>query len=203
MLRLERGCSCACGLAVMEGRILLTRKLLGLLAAGPVAVLAFSLLPQLAFWLLVASPPGDLPAHSPMGWRHVRSFLIDIGVVTAYDLPIAMFVTLVLGLPLWLVAERLGWHGRRGAVRLGALAGLIVFLALFVQMLLDALQVRPEGEYSAFGGWRGDIFVNGWPTALGWVMQAELALSMVAAGVMVGLAAYAAATWRRKITPLP
>lgn len=139
----------------MEGRILLTRKLLGLLAAGPVAVLAFSLLPQLAFWLLVASPPGDLPAHSPMGWRHVRSFLIDIGVVTAYDLPIAMFVTLVLGLPLWLVAERLGWHGRRGAVRLGALAGLIVFLALFVQMLLDALQVRPEGEYSAFGGWRG------------------------------------------------
>jgi len=179
----------------MPIRIPLGRKLQGLLAASPVALLAVILLwiAMLgAFYAVVAPAPGAGPRGIP--WRELRSFVIEVGVIAGYGLPIALVAVLALGLPAWLLAERLGWHSRRAAARLGMAIGLLVFLIPFSDTLHGMMHAREEGSQFFSGMWGSDIEVNGWPTPLGWAIQAAMALVLAATGAITGAAAHAVAT---------
>ena len=171
----------------MTGRIPAPRKLLGLLAAALLAwtaVVAATFGMALLEEVLFATTRGEAPAPRAM---------LNLSLLRAYalvGLPVAVVVTFAVGLPLWYLAEALGWRSRGAAIRLGAAAGLLIAGVPFILNVIQGWRISEDENFS-FNTYRWGFAttLDGWPTTLGWVLGLGDLVQMAALGAAAGFAA--------------
>ena len=130
-------------------------------------------------WFILVAP-FLAPALVTRDFAEVVSGLV---VLALFGLPMAIVPSFVIGVPLALLALRRGWTSPRAALGLGALAGSAIGLCLLGWQLLTFS--------GAWGGSEGMLWVDGWPTAVGWRYELRNMALYAFAGGFSGLAARA------------
>jgi hypothetical protein len=162
------------------------RMLQGLLAAGAVG------------WLSVVLQSMAIPIFQHLSgdqasqdfWEQFRGLIL---LLIIFGIPIACFVALILGWPVWKIAERAGfgqfWHGALWGGLCGAL------IATFVT-LSTVLTANEGTSYSYGDGTRLiDYMVDGSLTSDGWWHEVRNGVAMTATGMLAGYTALRIA-WR-------
>ncbi|URD59673.1 hypothetical protein M8312_07505 [Sphingomonas sp. KRR8] len=107
----------------------------------------------------------------------LRSLLV---LAAVFGLPIAIGASLLVGLPLWALAERLGLRTRRAGLLIGALAGLCIGglgTAYTVLRLVPGQMFMSDDEV---------IIEHGHLTAIGWANEGWNALELALLGALAG-----------------
>lgn len=107
-----------------------------------------------------------------------------------FGLPIALFLSVAIGLPVWKRAESRPLRSRRDALKIGAAVGAgigLLFAALgFLSGLQTYLDPHASFDSHTFGY---QVTRDGLPTLLGWVFEALTMLYFTLAGAIGGLVA--------------
>jgi hypothetical protein len=130
-----------------------------------------------AGWLSIASP-FLVYGLSEGGIREVFSGLIILGM---FGLPFAVLAVFLIGTPVALLALRRGWTSRKAAAGLGLISGALIALLYLIWQLLTSS--------GSWGGGDGMLWVDGWPTELGWRYELRNLALFGLAGALAGLAA--------------
>jgi hypothetical protein len=99
-------------------------------------------------------------------------------LLALFGLPLALILSLLVGTPLVLLALRLGWTGPIAALLLGSLCGLVIGALLLAKQLV--------GSSGSFGGAEGWLWLDGWPTSLGWKYELRNLALYGLAGAVAG-----------------
>ena len=130
-------------------------------------------------WFVLITPV-LAPAVVTRDFVEVVSGLVLLGM---FGLPIAIAASFMIGVPLALLALRRGWTSQHAALGLGAFAGSAIGLCLLGWQLLTFS--------GGWGGSEGMLWVDGWPTAIGWRYEFRNVALYAFAGGFGGLAARA------------
>lgn len=163
--------------AAVLARLPLGRRVLGLLAAALVGTVGLTAWEAVSLTGL-AQPP-------VLGYAdHLRLALTGGAFFGA-------LLCLAVGLPLWAVAERLGWRSARAAAALGAALGLALGVSLGPgEPIRDFLVGRtPPPDIPARAAWGVPTVVEGQTTGFGWLLALGALAWLAAVGALEGLAA--------------
>jgi hypothetical protein len=148
---------------------------------------------RLVLALICAAVTGWFCASAPLLFgvlfeQGLRGALAGMVLFAIFGLPFALFATLIVGLPLALAARENGWTSPRQAMLFGFGGGFAIWAG--------ELGYRLTNATGSLAGNRGYVWIDGWPTALGW--QQELASAPVTAiiGLVSALVAWRVATPR-------
>lgn len=125
-------------------------------------------------WSVLTLPlivPGLLEGQVP-------SALSGLVLLAMFGIPIATVATFVIGTPVALFALRRGWISLPAAIGLGGLVGGLIGSSLLGWELLTLT--------GSFGGSEGMLWVDGWPTALGWQNEVGNLGKFILAGLLAG-----------------
>ena len=149
----------------------------GLVCAALVAWALLTMVPlvgQIASELLQDGGP------RPDIWQQAWGVLV---LFTVFGLPVAFIATLVLGYPLWRLAERRGLTQLSHAAICGAICG--AFIAA-LRTATTVLGADPGTSYGYSGDW---IMIDGRLTPSGWASEFEALIILAVAGVCAGITA--------------
>jgi hypothetical protein len=161
------------------------RMLMGLVCGSLVGLLCYISLEAVTDWLT------QLIAREFFGFESRDLHIFEtIWIFALFGAPVAIIMGLLVGLPVWKVAEGRPLHSKRSALIYGAIAGafiglifLLLGLAIGVSTFLD--------DRSSYNSWSYGYQVtrDGLPTALGWLIQIKTLLFYCAAGAIGGFVA--------------
>lgn len=155
-----------------------TRRVLqGLLAA---AMTAWGLM---VVYTLVLSIAGELARDGGARadvWQQAFGLLAMLAI---FGIPVAIVSTLLVGYPMWRVAENKGFRTRRAGLLWGALCGSILSILATVRTVLTA------NPGSSYGGSEGDFMIDGHLTALGWASEFRSLIFLALLGACSGFVA--------------
>ena len=161
------------------------RMMLGLVCGSLVGVLSYIAL-EAGSDLLT-----QLIAHQFFGfeWRDTH-FFETIWFFALFGAPVALVMGLLVGLPVWKVAEDRPLRSKQSALVYGSIAGAVIGLILLLLGLAVGLQTFLD-DRSSYNSWSYGYQVtkDGLPTALGWLIQLKTLLFYCAAGALGGFAA--------------
>ena len=130
-------------------------------------------------------------AHKFFGfeWRDLHYFE-TIWFFVLFGAPIAVVMGLLVGLPVWKVAEDRPLRSRRSALIYGSIAGGCIGLIFLFLGLAIGLHTYLD-ERSSYNSWSYGYQVtrDGLPTAVGWLIQFKTLLFYCASGAIGGFAA--------------
>ncbi|MBL4896848.1 MAG: hypothetical protein JKY75_08305 [Erythrobacter sp.] len=133
----------------------------------------------------------QLIAHQFFGfeWSDLH-FFETIWFLALFGAPIAIVMGLLVGLPVWQVAEARPLRSWRSASAYGSIAGAVIGLIFLLLGLAIGLQTFLD-DRSSYNSWSYGYQVtrDGLPTALGWLIQLKTLLFYCAAGAIGGIAA--------------
>ena len=158
------------------------RKLLGLLA-GALVGWAFITLRVLG-WPMLALV-GD-----PSFAETARQLPAALFLMMMFGIPLAVVAGFFVGWPTWAIGDRFGatraWHG----MILGAATGAMIVAGFTVLELVNGILNVLNGGGSSYGDGGGTISINGMPTAHGWRLRVLDLLYYAFAGAIAGLVAW-------------
>ncbi|WP_390550591.1 hypothetical protein [Qipengyuania sp. MTN3-11] len=113
-----------------------------------------------------------------------------VWIFALFGAPVAIFMGLLVGLPVWKVAEGRPLRSKRSALIYGAIAGAFIGLIFLLLGLAIGLSTFLD-DRSSYNSWSHGYQVtrDGLPTALGWLIQIKTLLFYCAAGAIGGVAA--------------
>lgn len=159
---------------------------LGLAAAAVIGVISYTVLELGMVVVLTALSGREL--------TDTRFFNVAL-VYMIFGTPIALFLGLAVGFPIWKFAEARRLRSRRSALILGASTGAVISLLLSLLPLVFGLLSQ-----SNYNEWQGghQIIRDGLPTLRGWFYMLVYVVQLAAAGSIGGLTAHWVACRRLK-----
>lgn len=129
-------------------------------------------------------------------WRDMHVFE-TIWFVALFGAPLAVIMGLLIGLPVWNVAENQPLRSKRSSLIYGSIAGACIGLIFMILGLAIGLGTFLD-QRSSYNSWSYgyQVTIDGLPTALGWLIQVKTLLFYSLAGAAGGLAARAVAVPR-------
>jgi hypothetical protein len=151
---------------------------LGLAAAAVIGVISYTIL-ELGIVVVLTALSGRELKGAPL--FNVALVYMIVGM------PIALFLSLAVGLPIWKFAEVRRLRSRRSALILGASTGAVIGLLLSLLPLVFGLLSK-----SSYNEWQGghQIVRDGLPTLRGWFYMLVYLMQLAAVGSIGGLTAH-------------
>ena len=163
----------------------LRRMILGVVCGSLVGLLSYTVL-EAGTDLLT-----QLIAFRFFGFEWSEPYFFEmVGVYLLFGTPAALVFGLVIGLPVWKVAEDRPLRSKRSALVYGSITGSLIGLILLLLGLVAGLQtfLDDTSSYDSYSfGYQ--VTKDGLPTALGWLLQLKMLLFFFAAGALGGIAA--------------
>ena len=168
------------------------RILLGLTAAALIGWFVFTL------GIVMPMAVQGFADQDPYISLTVRNTVLLMGL---FGIPIALLLSLLVGFPLWKLAERRGFHLPKHGLLWGAMAGAIISLVLTGYTVLSGLPTYfdPNAGYDYADG-TGLIVRDGLLTVRGWLLEGRRLLVMSAVGALAGF--FAVTVGRRGTVPV-
>lgn len=130
---------------------------------------------------------------SELEWRDLQ-IVEQVLLYFMFGAPIAMFMGLLVGLPLWRMAEQKVARSIKSALLYGSITGGCIGLIFLIFELATGLDTFLD-DSSSYETWSYgyQITRDGLPTALGWLMQLKSLVFFSTAGAVGGFMARAVA----------